>query len=102
MGEYAGMLPRKFISFPCLENESSEPKESNTDGTENFPDLHQRSESDVECSDGGGSPGKRLADLEVMPLREIRKESTEGVIVPTCPMLLRVLRMLDMMKVRLL
>ena len=82
MGEYAGLLPRKFISFHCLENESNEPKESNTEGTENFPDLPQRSESDVECSVGGGSPEKRLADLEVSPVCEIRKESTEGVVVP--------------------
>ena len=52
MGEYAGMLPRKFISFHCLENESNELKDSNNEGTENFPDLPRRSESDAECSDG--------------------------------------------------
>ena len=39
MGEYPGVLPRKYISFNCLENESNEPKESNTEGTENFPDF---------------------------------------------------------------
>ena len=82
MGEFAGMLPRKSIRFHCLENESNEPKESNTEGTENFPDLH---ESEVECCVGGGSPEKRLADLEVMPVCESRKESTEGVVVPNLP-----------------
>ena len=29
MGEYAGGLPREFISFHCLEKESNELKESN-------------------------------------------------------------------------
>ena len=82
MGEYAGELPRKYISFHCLENESNEPKVSNTEGTENFPDLHRRSESDVECSVGGESPEKRLVDLEVMSVCGICKESVEGVVVP--------------------
>ena len=82
MGEYDGMLSRKYISFHCLENECNELKESNTEGTENFPDLPRRSESDVECSDGVESPEKRLADLEVMPVCEFRKESTKGVVVP--------------------
>ena len=68
MREYVGMLPGKFISFHCLENESNEQKESKTEGTENFPDLPRRSELDAECSDGGESPEKRLVDLEVMPL----------------------------------
>ena len=85
MGEYAGMLPRKFISFHCLENESSEPQESKYEGTEKFPALPQRSESDVESSVGGESPGKRLIDLEVVPVCEIRRESTEGVDVPNLP-----------------
>ena len=83
MGEYAGMLPRNFISFHCLENESNEQKESNTEGTENFPDLPRKSEFDGECSGGGGeSPEKRLVELEVMPVCEVRKESTEGVLEP--------------------
>ena len=84
-GEYAGMLPRKFISFHCLEKESNEQKKSNTEGTENFPDLPRRSESDAECSDGGESPEKRLVELEVMPVCEFRKESAEGVVVPILP-----------------
>ena len=85
MGECAGMLPRKFISFHCLENESNEQKESNTERTENFPDLPRRSESDGECSDGGESPEKRLVELEVMPVCEVRKESAEGVDVTNLP-----------------
>ena len=48
-------------------------------------DLPRRSESDAECSDGGESPKKRLVDLELMPLCEIRKESAEGVVVPNLP-----------------
>ena len=59
MGEYAGKLPRKLISLHCLDKESNESKDRNTERTENFPDLPQRSESDVECSGGGGeSPEK--------------------------------------------
>ena len=85
MGEYAGMLPRKFISFQCLENQSNEQKGSNTEGAENFPDLPRRSESDGEFSDGGESPEKRLLELEVMPVCEIRKESVEGVDVTNLP-----------------
>ena len=60
-------------------------KESNNEGTEKFPDLPQRSESDVECRVGGRSSEKRLVDLEVMPVCEIRKESTERVVVPNLP-----------------
>ena len=85
MGEYFGMLPRKFFSFHCLENESNEPQESNTERTDNFPDLPRRRESDVECSVCGESPEKRLTDLEVMPNCEILQESTEGVDVPNLP-----------------
>ena len=84
-GDYAGMLPRKFISFHCLENESNEQKGCNTEGTENFSDLPRRSESDGECSDGGESPEKKLGELEVMPVCEIRKESIEGVGVTNLP-----------------
>ena len=85
MGEYAGMLPRKFISFHCLENESNRQKENNTEGTENFPDLPKRNESDGECCDGGKSAEKRLVELEVMPVCENRNESAEGVVEPNLP-----------------
>ena len=47
MGEYAGELPRKFISFHCLENESNVPKDHNTEKTESYPGLPQRSEVEV-------------------------------------------------------
>ena len=42
MGEFAGELPGEIISFHCLENDL---KDGNTEGTENFPVLPQRSES---------------------------------------------------------
>ena len=47
MGEYAGELPRKFISFHCLGNEYNVPKGHNTEETENYPDLPQRSEVEI-------------------------------------------------------
>ena len=66
MGEYAGELPRKFISFNCLENESNEPKHHNTEGTENYPDLPQRSEVEiVVIEETETSPTKNLAVLQV-------------------------------------
>ena len=39
MGEYAGDLPRKFICFHCLENESNVPKDHNTQETEIYLGL---------------------------------------------------------------
>ena len=66
MGEYAGELPRKFISFHCLENESNEPKDHNTEGTENYPDLPQRSGVEiVVIEETETSPTKSLAVLQV-------------------------------------
>ena len=66
MGEYAGELPRNFISFHCLENESNEPKDHNTEGTENYPDLLQRSEVEiVVIEETEASPTKSLAVLQV-------------------------------------
>ena len=66
MGEYAGELPRKFISFHCLENESNEPKDHNTEGTENFPDRPQRGEVEiVVIEETETSPTKSLAVLQV-------------------------------------
>ena len=47
MGEHAGELARKFISFHCLENDSNELRESNTEGTENYPDHLERGESKI-------------------------------------------------------
>ena len=71
MGEFAGELPRKFISFHCLENESNEVKERNTERTENFPDLPQRSESEITIIDETEtSPTKSLAVLQVAGAKE--------------------------------
>ena len=47
MGEYAGELPRKFISFHCLENESNVLRDRNTEGTENNPDFPHWSQSEI-------------------------------------------------------
>ena len=85
MGKYAGEMPGKLISFHCSENESNEVKDRNTEGLESYPDLPQRSDLDVEFSGGGESSEKRLANLEVMPICEIRKESIKGVVVPNLP-----------------
>ena len=66
MGEYAGELPLKFISFHCLENESDVPKVHNTEETENYPDLPQRSEVEiVVIEETETSLSKSLAVLQV-------------------------------------
>ena len=66
MGEYAGELPRKFISFHCLENGSNVPKDHNTEGAENYPDLPQRIEVEtVVIEETETSPPKSLAVLQV-------------------------------------
>ena len=66
MGEDAGELPRKFISFHCLENESNVAKDHNTEGTENYPDLPRRSEVEiVVIEETETSPTKSLAVLQV-------------------------------------
>ena len=66
MREYAGELPRKFISFHCLENESNVPKGHNTEETENYPDLPQRSEVEiVVIEETETSQSKSLAVLQV-------------------------------------
>ena len=71
MGEYAGELPRKFISFHCLENESNVLMDRNTEGTENNPDLPQRSDSEiVVIEETETSPSKSLAVLRVAGAEE--------------------------------
>ena len=66
MGEYPGELPSKFISFHCFENESNEPKDHNTEGTENYPDLSQRSEVGIVVIEETETfPTKSLAVLQV-------------------------------------
>ena len=47
MGENSGEMPRKFISFDCLVSESNELKDSNTEGTANFPGLPQGIDSEI-------------------------------------------------------
>ena len=70
MGEYAGELPRKFISFHCSENESNVPKDRNTEGTVNYPGLPQRSESEIVIiEETETSPSKSLAVLQVAGVR---------------------------------
>ena len=55
-----------FFTFHCLENVSNELKHSNTEATENYPDLPQRSESEfVVIEETETSPTKILAVLQV-------------------------------------
>ena len=78
MGDYAGELPRKFISFHCLEIESNVLKDRNTEGTENYPDLPQRSESDIVVTEETEtSPTKSLARLQVAGSKGAMVEETE-------------------------
>ena len=80
MGDYAGELPRKFISFHCLENESNEPKDHNTEGIENYPDLPQRSEVEiVVIEETETSPTKSLAVLQVTGGKETMVKERENV-----------------------
>ena len=80
MGEYAGELPRKFISFHCLEKKSNVPKDHNTEGTENYPDLPQRSEVEiVVIGETVFSPTKSLAVLQVTGGKETMLEERGDV-----------------------
>ena len=80
MGEYAGELPRKFISFHCLENESNVPKDHNTEGTENYPDLPQRNEVEiVVIEETETSPTKSLAVLQVTGGKKTMSEERGNV-----------------------
>ena len=66
MGEYVGELPRKFISFHCLENESNVSKDPNTEERENYPDLPQKSGVEiVVIEEIETSPSKSSAVLQV-------------------------------------
>ena len=78
MGEYAGELPRNFISFHCLENESNVPKDHNTEESENHSDLPQRNEVEiVVIEETETSPSKSLAVLQVTSGKKTMVE--EGV-----------------------
>ena len=81
MGEYAGELPRKFISFLCLENESNVPaKDHNTEGIENYPDLPRRSNVEIVfIEETETSPTKSLAVLQVTGGKETMVEERENV-----------------------
>ena len=62
-----------------MENESDELKDSNIEGTEDFADLLERSESDVKCAGNDESPEKRRVDLQVMPVGEVLMENADMV-----------------------
>ena len=80
MGEYARELPRKFISFHCLENESNVRKDQNTGRTENYPDLPQRNEVEiVVIEDTETSSTKSLAVLQVTGGKEAMVEERGNV-----------------------
>ena len=80
MGEYAGELPRKFISFHCLENESNVPKDLNTEQTENYPHLPQRSEVEIVVIEKTEtSLTKSLAVLQVTSGKEAMVEERGDV-----------------------
>ena len=80
MGEYAGELPRKFISFHCLENESNVPRDNNTEESENYPDLPQRSEVEiVVIEETETSPSKSLAVLQVTGGKKTMGEERRNV-----------------------
>ena len=80
MGEYAGELPRKFISFHCSENESNVPKDHNTRGTENYPDLPRRSKVEiVVIEETETSPTESLAVLQVTGGKEAMVEEGGNV-----------------------
>ena len=71
MGENAGELPRTFNRFHCLQNEYNVLKDRNTEGTENNPDLPQRSDSEiVVIEETETSPSKTLAVLQVAVAEE--------------------------------
>ena len=80
MGEYAGELPRKFISFHCLENESNVSKDHNTEGTEKYPDLPQRNEIEIVVIEETETfPTKSLAVLQVTSGKEAMVEERGNV-----------------------
>ena len=77
-GDNAGDLPRKFISFHCLEKESDELKISNTEGTENFPELPRKRESEtVFIGKAEISPAKSLAVLQVAAAKDSTVRKSE-------------------------
>ena len=85
MGEFAGELPRKFISFHCLENESNAPKDRNTGERENYSDLPQRSKVKiVVIEESETSPSKSLAVLQVSGGKRTMSEECVNVDKESC------------------
>ena len=80
VSKWANMLANchvNFFSFHCLENESNVPKDRNTEGTENYPDLPQRSEVEiVVIEETETSPKKSLAVLHVTGGKETMVEES--------------------------
>ena len=81
MGEYDGELPRKFISFHCLDNDSDELTNNNTEWTENFPDLHSTSHVEtVIVVETENPPTKSLTVLHVAGVGEcVAKDDVDTV-----------------------
>ena len=84
MAEYAGELPRKFLSFHCLEKESNESTDSNTERTENYPDLSEGSESKIFIiEETETSPAKvwqcyKSRELKNQLLEKVRTQTKNG------------------------
>ena len=80
LGEYAGELPCKFISFHSLESESIVPKDHNTEKSENYSDLPQRSGVEiVVIEETETSPSKSLAGLQVTGGKKTMVEESVNV-----------------------
>ena len=80
MGEYAGELPRKFISFHCLESESNVPKDHNNEESENYPDFPQRRGVKIMViEETETSPSKSLAVLQVTGRKKTMSEKRGNV-----------------------
>ena len=70
MGEFAGNLPRKFISFRRLGSESSAQKFPEERESENPQGVVERDEANtVEIGETSASPAKSLCCLEDAPVR---------------------------------
>ena len=81
-GEYAGELPRKFISFHCLENESNEKDGSITETVENLPELPLTNKLEtVIIKETETSPAKSSAALQVAAAKESTPRDNEDYIV---------------------
>ena len=80
MGEYAGELPRKFISFHCLRERIQRAERPQHQRTDNFPDLPHRSEVEiVVIEETETSPTKSLAVLQVTGGKETMVEERGNV-----------------------